>query len=156
DPGQVLAPTWVGRILFRQFLAMYGRRDQGENRGPATRNRFALFRAALRFAWGGGRVPKGNALVPDISFAQVEATELSLAPTDADMLERYYGVKVASMQFFGAANLGLSFWNGLEALVRTFPIILWWARALAPRLSGDAVRQALSLVDYHYGFNPVF
>jgi lysine-N-methylase len=147
-------PSWIGRILFRQTLAVYARKDRGENRGLAAEGRLALLRAGCRFALGRGRVPRLNALLPETTFEQVEAAGALPIGVD-EILERYYQVKVGSLQFCGAANFGLSFWDGLESLALTLPVILWMARAFADQPAEQATLQAVSLVDDHFGYNSV-
>ncbi len=155
DPAQVPQAGWVGRLLFRQVLAVYTRKDHGANRGRATRSRLALLRTGWRFARGRGRVPPVNAFVPQTTFAQVEAATGLLGPEAEEVLERYYRVKVGSLQFCGPLNFGLAFWDGLEALALTFPVILWLARAIEGAPTATAVMKALTVVDDHFGYNPV-
>ena len=59
------------------------------------------------------------------------------------------------MQFCGAANLRLPVWEGLEVLALTFPILMWVARAMRGLPPAEAVTRALTIVDDHFGFNPV-
>src|SRR5262249_4192781 len=39
EPAFLPPPTWLGKVLFRQVLALYVRKDQGPERGSATRSR---------------------------------------------------------------------------------------------------------------------
>jgi hypothetical protein len=71
------------------------------------------------------------------------------------LLERYYLLKVGALQFCGPAYFGLSFWEGLEALAVTLPVLLWLRRAYRDLSSEDALMKCLSIVDDHFGFNPV-
>jgi hypothetical protein len=99
-------------------------------------------------------VPRLNALLPETTFEQVEAAG-TLPPALDELLERYYQVKVGSLQFCGAANFRLAFWDGLESLALTLPVILWLARAFANQPPEKATLQAISLVDDHFGYNAV-
>lgn len=155
-PDDVPPPSWIGRVLFRQLLALYVRQDRGPGRGSAQRSRWALLRAAWRFARGTGPVPRVHAAVPERTFEQVEATRSDLGPEQVDAIVRYYALKLESMQFFGATNFGLPFWEGLESLALTFPALLWLTRALGSQLPAqEAVTLALSIVDNNFGFNPL-
>lgn len=156
NPSDVAAPTWVGRVLFRQVLAIYARKDRGDMRGETSRNPLSRLLAAWRFARGRGRVPRVNALLPDTTFAEVEAASAPLSPAAEQTLERYYGVKLQSLQFCGPTNFGLPLWDGLESLLLTFPVVLWLSRALKDRSPEDAVTRAIQLVDDHFGYNRVF
>ncbi len=80
--------------------------------------------AGWRFARGRGRVPRVNEYLPDISFEEVERRS-GMPPELDETLERYYVVKLNSLQFCGPSNFNLPFWAGLESLVLTLPMILW-------------------------------
>ena len=95
-------------------------------------------------------MPRVNEFLPKTSFAQVErCTETP--PEIDETLERYYAVKLSSLQFCGPPNFDLPFWVGLESLVLTLPMILWLRRAFADRPPVQAVQQAIQLVDDHFG-----
>jgi lysine-N-methylase len=61
-----------------------------------------------------------------------------------------------SLQFFGASNFGIPFWEGLNILLLTYPIIVWTALSMGGnhRLV-DNIQRAMSLVDDHFGFNKI-
>src|SRR5262249_23722770 len=155
DPTTVPPPSWIGRVLFRQALAIYTRKDQGRNRGLSRRGRLALLAAAARFTWGRGPGPKLHALLPDATFEQVE-TPAGLLPAEAEqVLERYYAVKIESMQFCGPTYFHVGFWEGVEALALTYPVTMWLRRVFHHLPAVAAVQQALNIADDHYGFNRV-
>jgi lysine-N-methylase len=154
DPALVAPPTWVGRMLFRQAVAVFTRKDYGPNRGLTRQGRTALFGAAWRFGLGRGSVPRLHNLVPETTFEAIEQASGKLMAPAEEMLERYYTTKVDSLQFFGATNFRLPFWEGLEMLALTLPIILWVTRSLSGLPQLEAVSRALTIVDDHFGFNP--
>lgn len=155
-PEDVPPPGWIGRILFRTLLAVYARKDRGRNKGPATRNWLTRIWAGWRFVRGRGKVPRANALIPPVTFKEVEqAHGLQPASVADEILERYYLVKLNSLQFCGPPNFNLPFWRGLESLAFTFPVVLWLMRALAPMPTEEAMRKAIALVDDHFGGNPI-
>jgi lysine-N-methylase len=153
DPATIPGPTWIGRVLFRQLLAVYTRKDHGPNRGIAARGRWALLRAAWRFARGSGAVPRLHRWLPETTFERIEQTRTALTPAAEEVLERYYLMKVGSLQFCGAPAFGVSFWEGFHSLMLTFPILMWVARAFADEGAEEGVLKALSIVDDHFGFN---
>jgi lysine-N-methylase len=155
DPTKVAAPNWVGRILFRQAVALFTRKDHGPNRGIARQGRLALLAAAWRFARGTGPLPRMHALIPETTFEQIEAASIPLSPAAEAILERYYTIKVESVQFCGPSNFHHPFWEGLEMLALTLPIIRWVSRALTNLSETDAIARALTIVDDHFGFNRV-
>jgi lysine-N-methylase len=154
DPAPLPAPSWVGRVLFRQALAVYARKDHGLLRN-LERSRLALIRAAWRFARGTGRVPRVHGWLPETTFEQVESRTGPLTDPEEQVLQRYYVIKVNSLQFCGASHFGYGFWDGLEALFLTYPVILWVRRALGDLPPGEAVTRAVSMVDNNFGYNPI-
>jgi lysine-N-methylase len=146
-------PGWVGRVLFRQAVALFTRKDSGPSRGPDGRGTVARLSAAIHFARGTGRVPRMHAAIPEVTFAEAERP-CGPMPLEAEaVLERYYQLKVGSLQFCGPASFGVPFWEGFEALVVTFPILLWVARTLRDQPRREAVTRALTVLDDHFGFN---
>ena len=78
-----------------------------------------------------------------------------MPPEIDETLERYYVVKLNSLQFCGPPNFDMPLLAGLDSLVLTLPMILWLARALAGLPPVKAVEQAIQLVDDHFGGNPM-
>lgn len=151
-PHLLAPPGWIGRILFRQAAALFTRKDHGPNRGLASRGRLALMGAAYRFTRGAGAVPRLHAKLPETTFDRLEEPVGPLTPEAEAVLERYYTIKIGSLQFVA---FGLPFWEGLEGLAVTLPVILWVARMYRDRSQAEAVTQALVIVDDHVGFNRV-
>lgn len=154
DPATVPPPSWVGRVLFRQALAVYLRKDTGPERGPAARDRLSLLGAAWRFARGRGPVPRLNTLLTDGTFEHVETASRPLTAEAERLFERYYVVKMEALQFFGPAHFGMSFWEGLDALALTVPVHLWLWRALAGLPAEEAAVRAVRIVDHNFGYSP--
>jgi lysine-N-methylase len=153
DPLTVPPPRAFGRMLFRLAAALFTRKDHGPNRGIARHGRIALMRAAWRCVRGTGLVPRTHAALPEVTFEQAEEPTGPLPPQAAEVLDRYYAIKVGSLQFFGPACFGLPLWEGFELLALTYPVIRWAARVLRDRPADDAIRLAVGLVDDHFGFN---
>lgn len=153
DPASLAPPTWIGRLLFRQVLALYTRKDQGQDAGLLKRNRWSLLKAAWSFARGQGPVPRVHAWIPQTTFEQVEQRSVPASQAIEAALERYYALKVESLQFCGATNFGLGFCQGFESLALTYPVILWLTRAMADSASEEAVTRAIIMVDHNFGFN---
>jgi lysine-N-methylase len=145
-------PGWIGRVLFRQAAALYTRKDHGPNRGLASRGRIALMGAAYRFTRGTGPIPRLHAKLPEMTFEQAEEPRGPLPPDAEAVLERYYTIKLGSLQFVA---FQLPFWEGLEGLAVTLPVILWVARMFRDRPPAEAITQAIVIVDDHVGFNRV-
>jgi lysine-N-methylase len=155
DPAAVPPPSWIGRMVFRQLAAIYGRKDNGPDKGLASTSRWFRIRSAMRYARGQGKVPRLHARVPDVRFAEVERPTGPLPREAEELLARYFRVKVDSMQFCGPSLYGFDFWDGFDALALTFPVILWLGRVFAAggMDRNEALRLALRSVDDHFGFN---
>jgi lysine-N-methylase len=152
NPMMVPAPGWVGRLLFRQAAALYTRKDFGPNRGLAARGRLALMRAAWTFARGRGPVPRMHRGLPETTFEQAEVPRGPLPQPAEEVLERYYTLKVGSLQF---CAFGIPLWEAFESLAVTLPVVLWVARLFRDVPREQAVTTALTVVDDHVGFNRV-
>jgi lysine-N-methylase len=148
-------PGWIGRILFRQAVALFTRKDHGPNRGLAGRGRLALLGAAWRFARGQGTVPRLHRQIPPATFEEAETPRGPVPLAVDEILERYYTIKVGSLQFCGSASFGLSVLEGFEVLALTCPVIHWVARLYRDIPREKAFTTALSIVDDHVGFNRV-
>jgi lysine-N-methylase len=155
DPATLAPPGWVGRILFRQAVALFTRKDHGPDRGIARQGRIALLLAAWRFALGRGQVPRLHNRLPEMTFAQVETPTGPLPDEAEEVLERYFTTKVESLQFCGPTNFHLPFWEGLEMLLLMGAVIFWVARAMADLPRVEAIQRALTIVDDHFGYNRV-
>lgn len=157
NPQTLPPPGGVGRVLFRQAAALFLRKDHGPNKGePQRQGRMALLRAAWTFARGKGHVPRINGLMPaTTTFAELESPRGSLPLAAEEVLERYYQIKIHSLQFCGPALYGMAFWDGLELLALTLPIVLWAARMFRDVSAEEAIYRALTIVDDHFGFNPM-
>jgi lysine-N-methylase len=145
----------LGRLLFRVLLPIFARRDRDVYRARKDiRRRLARVLDGWRFARGNGPVPRVNEFLPETSFDQVEQSK-GMPPEIDETLERYYVVKLNSLQFCGPPNFDMPFWAGLESLVLTLPMILWLGRAFTGLSPVQAVQQAIQLVDDQFGGNPM-
>jgi lysine-N-methylase len=153
-PAALAAPGWTGRVLFRQALALYARSDRGPNRGPATFGRLSLLSAAWRYARGKGEAPRLHDWSPQTTFEKAEQPAGPLPAEAEELLERYYLIKVGSLQFCGTTNFDMPVWEGLESLLLTYPILMWLRRGLSDRPPAKALARALSMVDDNFGYHP--
>jgi lysine-N-methylase len=148
-------PDWLlGSVLFRVLLAIYARRVHNDYREKRIRRRLGRVLDGWRFVRGRGPVPRINEFLPETSFEEVERR--SGMPSEIDeTLERFYVVKLNSLQFCGPPNFNMPFWDGLHSLVLTLPMILWLSRAFSGVTPVQAVQQAITLVDDHFGGDPM-
>jgi lysine-N-methylase len=154
EPSAVAAPGWTGRLLFRQALAIYARKDQGPNRGPATIGRLSLLSAAWRYARGRGEAPRLHNWAPHTTFEKAEQPGGPLPADAEELLVRYYLIKVGSLQFCGVTNFDMPLWEGLASLLLTFPILMWLRRGLSELPPAKALTRALCIVDDNFAYHP--
>jgi lysine-N-methylase len=148
-------PGWIGRLLFRQALAIYVRKDQGVRRGVSKRGRLALLAASWRMIRGTGKLPMLQVGLPDCTFEELEKPLGALPKEAAQSLERYYYVKLTSLQFCGPTFYHYPFWDGLEALALTYPMIRWLIRGFAYLGQPEATHRAISVIDENFGYSPL-
>ena len=145
----------LGKVLFRVLLAIFARRDRDVYRAKKDiRRGLARVLEGWRFARGRGPVPRVNEFLPETTFEEVERCTGMPAELD-ELLERYYVVKLNSLQFCGPSNFDMPLLAGLDSLVLTLPMILWLRRAFADLPPVKAAHQAMSLVDDQFGGNPM-
>jgi hypothetical protein len=154
DVSTISRPSGVGRVLFRQTIPLFVRKDQGPERSLVT-GRFPLALAAWRFVRGRGPIPRLHAWLPETTFETVERKKGRLSSAADEILERYYTVKVESLQFAGSAQFGFPLWEGFRALALTLPVILFVIRAMPDVPDDEAAIRAISIVDRNFGFNRV-
>jgi lysine-N-methylase len=101
-PADLAPPGWIGRILFRTLmLTVYARKDWGRHQGNVTPSLPARARAGWRFIRGSGSVPLLNRFLGATTFEEVES-RTGFLPADIDeTLERYYLIKLSSLQYCG-------------------------------------------------------
>lgn len=150
------APGWIGRVLFRTLMAtVYSRKDWGRLAGTIKRSRLARALAGWRFIRGRGAVPAFNRLLNGATFEQVEARTGIFPPEIDEVLERYYVVKLSSLQYCSPSTYTETVWSGVESLALTLPAILWLGRAFTDLTPTAALQRAIMLVDEHLGGNPI-
>jgi len=149
------APGWIGRVLFRQSLAIHIRKDQGVRRVISKDGRIALLRAMWRMVQGTGNLPRLQVGLPDRPFADFEQPLGELPASAVDVLERYYTIKLGSLQFCGPTFYDYTFWEGVEALALTLPMIQWLCRGYRELGQPEATHKAVTIIDENFGYNPL-
>jgi lysine-N-methylase len=144
----------LGRLPFRVLLAIFTRKDPDPHRAKSIRRRLGRVLAGLRFARGRGRVPRVNEFLPEVKFEEIERCS-GMLPEIEETLERYYVIKLNSLQFCGPPNFDMPLLEGLGSLVLTLPMILWLTRAFSGLSPVKAVEQAIQIVDDHFGGDPM-
>jgi lysine-N-methylase len=156
EPADLPPPDrFLGKVPFRVILAIFARQDSDTTQARRIGSRLKRVIDGWRFARGRGRVPRvNNFLAEGITFDELERTSGPLAELD-ETLERYYVIKLNSLQFCGPPNSNQPFLAGLDSLVLTLPVILWLRRAFRGQSPVQAVEQAIQVVDDHFGGDPM-
>jgi lysine-N-methylase len=154
-PMPRVRPPWLVRSAFRQVLGIYGREDRRGERGQLL----SRLSAALRLLAGHGLVPRLRPDTPAVPFAAMEEAVGVPEGEVADVIIRYYRLRLASMGFFGLPFYQRDYLEGLGALLLTYPLLLWFARleacgrGLAAPDVAAAIR-AVQIVDHQHGRSP--
>ncbi len=156
DPLERDAVPGPARLAFRQLAGLYGRYDRVGERAQFGRR----LGVSLRMMAGKGAVPPIRDGFPPVRFDAIEGARGIPTGTAAGAMERYLHVHLSSMGFFGAAFYGRSYLDGMNALLLTYPLACWFARAFAVSeglLQPDAacVERALMIVDHQHGVSPL-
>ena len=159
DLSEYDPPTRAGRLVFRQTLAVYARKDtvRDLDAGPVARIR--LLTAGLKFARGTGLTPVLDPRFGPVPFDLLDGSP-GPPPDGADELfTRYFRVKLRGLAFCGAAFDGWPLTAGFFALAAVYPVARTLAAWHAAADGRDAatladLRLALSAADHHHGYSP--
>lgn len=124
-----VAPSLTTRAAFRQLLHCYGCHASQHN------------------------------ISPTLDFDLVDQYDVTIEQQALEILERYLHLKLSSMSFCGKTFYQRDFLSGLNALLLTFPLICWFARAISltqqlPVINQASMAMAIQLVDHHHGVSP--
>lgn len=161
DLSTIPEPSAMGRTMFRLLAAQYARNDTLSNSQSGLAGRWRLFRAAVKFARGTGRIPPLHDVFTPIDFATVERPFGGLTPDADEMMTRYFRVKIQGLQFCGRAYFDIPLVEGFQSMALMYPSTMWLARWLAAgagrdRLQTDDVAQAIALADHYHAYSPAF
>ena len=150
------------RLLFRNWLALYCRRDEElTERGVGAR--LSHFGRLFRFIAGSGSWRELSGEHPAVSASGIGLLTRRLADVGTDEDWRPYVDflvnRLDTRQFFGSAYYGLDFYGGLRALLLTYPLTVAVATAYARSAGRDAlvrddIFRAVLCVDHAHGRSP--
>jgi lysine-N-methylase len=161
DTATVPEPGAMGRMQFRLLCAQYARRDTFGDMNAGWRNRWRLFRAAVRFTRGQGLIPPMQTGFVEVPFAALEHSYGPLPAESEELLVRYLRVKLQGLHFCGRAYYDVPLVEGFQSLALVVPVVLWLARWLAAgagrkALEAEDIGRALNVADHHHGYSPAF
>ena len=158
-PAQPLMPSRFGRLFLRMQVLEHAQATTVADRDVRSTHRWKMLLAAFRFMSASGHTPAVRSELKRVQFSAVEKSFGPLPPTAESMLNRYFQVKIQSLQFCGRGYYNCSLIEGFRNLALMYPIIIWLSRWLAvsdgrAALTGDDVMRAVSMADHQYGFAP--
>jgi lysine-N-methylase len=158
-PASPETPSRFGRLFLRLLVLEHARTPTVAERSLGSSHRWKMLLAAGRFATGAGRTPALRDELKSVPFANIECPFGPLPPAAEALLDRFFRVKIQSLQFCGKGFHDCSLIEGFRNLALLYPVIIWISRWLAAgsgrtSLTEADVRRAVSLADYQYGFAP--
>jgi len=176
-----VAPTGIGKTMFRQWVAQLLRHDTDVTARGGFKGRVRLLSDGVRFTLGRGRVP---AMADPISVRVAFSGSSAASPESAsetfaampkftqlenefggrnaefdELFVRYFRVKLQGLHFCGRAFYDMPFIDGFRSLALMYPATLWVARMRAARdgrtaISLADVQAALATIDHNFGYSP--
>ncbi len=150
------------RALFREWLAACCRQDE-ELVSPSLRIRLRRSLTLCSVLFGGGRLRALGSEHPDGSLrhARIFGGGRATSAAHWDCYRRFLLTRLEALQFFGASYYHQPFFDGLRALVLTYPLVLAAARCrAAARKAGDELEEgdvwyAVGAIDHTHGRSPL-
>lgn len=155
-PIERSAPPALVLTAFRQHLSLYARED----RWGAKTSLFTRMQISMGMFNGNGFVPKLRADFPEVPFFILEEP-LGIPPDEVvEPITRCLRLRLESLGFFGPAFYQYPYLDGLSALLLTYPMTFWFARAYAvgrqlPAPDAACVARGVQLANHAYGISPV-
>ena len=148
-------PAGPVRLSFRQLAGLYGRIDTVGAKAPLGQR----LTMGVKMLAGKGTVPEVRPDFPKVAFDRLEGYFGIPTGAAALALERYLHTHLMAMGFFGRAFYGRSYLDGMGALLLTYPMVCWYARAYAigggrDQIDVADVEHAIMIVDHQHGVSP--
>lgn len=158
-PVQMEMPSRFGRLFLRMMVLEHARATTVADRDVRSTHRWKILVAAFRFMSASGRTPAVRAELKRVRFADVEKSFGPVPAAAEALLNRYFLVKIQSLQFCGKGFNDCSLIEGFHNLALMYPIIIWLSRWVAvsdgrTSLTEGDVMKAVSMADQQYGFAP--
>lgn len=159
DLAEFVAPTDVGRIMFRLLVGQYARLETTADLNHPWRARRRNLGGLIRMATGKGQLPPFRPELKPVPFTALETPYGWPAPAD-ELFTRYLRTKIRGLHFCGPAYYNVPFAEGFFALALVVPVTLYLARWLAAgegrsAITDDDLRAALAMADHHHGYTPL-
>lgn len=161
DLAALPEPSRLGRLNFRLLAGQYARKDTSVETRAGWGGRWKLLQAAWKLSRGRGTVPPLQPIFRELPFAQLEQPFGGLPAGAEELLTRFFRVKIQGLHFCGPAYYDVPFVEGFQSLALMVPSLLWiarWLAATADRqsLTLEDLQQAITIVDHHHGYSPLW
>jgi lysine-N-methylase len=163
-PDQAKLPLGIyDRIQFRQWFALYCRRDE-ESCDRSLRQRLKRSLMIARVITGGGNLRLFGQEHPDLPLRQAKAfaTKQWQAAESAawEPYRRFLDSRLECLQFFGVSYYGADFFTGMRALFLSYPLVLYAARIHAAsqqrrQIQAEDVMYGVAAIDHVHGRSPL-
>jgi Fe-S-cluster containining protein len=156
-------PNFHQRMVFRYILSGFIRSDEESAFKFLPVARLSRVKSILKFSLGAGSLDQISRHLPDTSCIDpMESAEGMEWDEDAfDIYWNYLGSKLDSLHFCGYPCLNLSFEEGMQHLLITYPVLAHFSALLAKsdkreKINGKDVSKALSFIDHTFSRSPFF
>ncbi|MGA2247922.1 MAG: YkgJ family cysteine cluster protein [Verrucomicrobiota bacterium] len=158
-PSPAQSPSRFGRLFLRLLVLEHARRPTVGDQQVRSAHRWKMLEDAFRFVVASARTPAVREEFKRVEFAEIERPFGPLPAAAEALLDRYFQVKVQSLQFCGKGFHDCSLIEGFRNLALMYPVILCLSRWLAAGdgragLSEADVLKAVSIADHQYGVAP--
>jgi Fe-S-cluster containining protein len=151
------------RMMLRYILSGFIRSDDESALKFLPVARLSRVKSILKFSLGSGSLDKISGHLPDTSRCDpLEAVKgMEWDENALDLYWNYLGSKLDSLHFCGYPCLNLSFEEGMQHLLITYPALAYLAALLAKsdkrkNIGKKDVAEALSLIDHTFSRSPFF
>jgi Fe-S-cluster containining protein len=151
------------KMVFRYILSGFIRSDEENALKFLPVARLSKVKSILKFSLGSGSLDKISGHLPDTScndpLESVRGMEWD--ENAFDLYWNYLGSKLDSLHFCGYPCLDLSFEEGMQHLIITYPVLAYLSALLAKsdkrkRIGEKDVAEALSIIDHTFSRSPFF
>ncbi len=151
------------KMVFRYILSGFIRSDEEHALKFLPVAKLSRVKSILKFSLGSGSLDKISGHLPDTSCNDpMEAAEgMEWEENAFDLYWNYVGSKLDSLHFCGYPCLNLSFEEGIQHLLITYPALAYLSALLAKSdkrktIGKKDVADALSLIDHTFSRSPFF
>jgi Fe-S-cluster containining protein len=156
-------PNFHQKMVFRYILSGFIRSDEETVLKFLPLARLSRVKSILKFSFGSGSLDKISGHLPDTSSSDpMESVKGMAWDEDAfGLYWEYLGSKLDSLHFCGYPCLNLTFEEGMQHLLITYPVTAYLSALLAKsdkrnHVGKKDIAAAVSLIDHTFSRSPFF